>query len=371
MSPLASISANAESDESLPGGASSDEEPPPLVDDDTTDTSETESDTSNSARSASSDEDASDSEDENGRRRRHARPHGSSRRGRARARIDDGEGEGDGDGGDDDDVYALNEGYSAVFRRLLKLSKNKSELAWWHVLQTLMTRVERECCDMRERTLVLRTTTFESREDKDERVEAYKEKYGTRHDMHEAMTAQMHMQHVLLWRSLHVSDLPPSQTNEGVRLAAIMLQQSEARMSNSYRAVDDAMRAFEARLPTNALTSMCETIPAAGAHAIPGFENRTPEELVCSICLCQVEEVGTVVCTLTCGHAFHLECLESWLHGNPTCPMCRHPVGKDEEEEEDEEEDDEDDGEVVVEDEDDEDDDRRSAFDDDEVGILR
>ena len=41
----------------------------------------------------------------------------------------------------------------------------------------------------------------------------------------------------------------------------------------------------------------------------------------CSICLSD-EEVGQWH-TISCGHAFHTDCIVRWLRSNPACPVCR------------------------------------------------
>ncbi|KAM7501781.1 hypothetical protein LguiB_000685 [Lonicera macranthoides] len=48
--------------------------------------------------------------------------------------------------------------------------------------------------------------------------------------------------------------------------------------------------------------------------------------LECVVCL-SVFEDGEVGRRLrNCGHHFHVECIDMWLHSHSTCPICRVPV---------------------------------------------
>nr|CAB3446278.1 unnamed protein product [Digitaria exilis] len=43
--------------------------------------------------------------------------------------------------------------------------------------------------------------------------------------------------------------------------------------------------------------------------------------------LCSDVEAGEVVRRLpACGHLFHVECIDMWLHSHATCPLCRSEV---------------------------------------------
>lgn len=47
----------------------------------------------------------------------------------------------------------------------------------------------------------------------------------------------------------------------------------------------------------------------------------------CSVCLGDYRESDEVRILLPgCGHAFHLNCVDSWLRLRPTCPLCRHQL---------------------------------------------
>ncbi|VDO52764.1 unnamed protein product [Onchocerca flexuosa] len=54
-------------------------------------------------------------------------------------------------------------------------------------------------------------------------------------------------------------------------------------------------------------------------------------EKVCVICQCDFEK-RDLVRMLPCAHHFHLKCIDKWLKGNRTCPICRQnaaPEGAD------------------------------------------
>ena len=136
-------------------------------------------------------------------------------------------------------------------------------------------------------------------------------------------------QHALLWRLANASALDTSTASEGIRLSAMTLQQSEHRLRVAYQSFDEALRSFEARLPQDCVDRRCVTIPPGGVRGVPGFEEKSAEETMCSICITPVDTPGERLCLLDCGHAFHLSCVESWLHGNPSCPNCRRPVEAD------------------------------------------
>lgn len=50
----------------------------------------------------------------------------------------------------------------------------------------------------------------------------------------------------------------------------------------------------------------------------------------CSICLDDIEmlqpETQADVKSLACGHKFHKECIDRWLAGHTTCPVCRQSI---------------------------------------------
>ncbi|KAK7361939.1 hypothetical protein VNO77_04035 [Canavalia gladiata] len=47
------------------------------------------------------------------------------------------------------------------------------------------------------------------------------------------------------------------------------------------------------------------------------------EPFDCAVCLCQFSEQDMLRLLPLCNHAFHIECIDTWLLSNSTCPLCR------------------------------------------------
>ncbi|MCL7023502.1 hypothetical protein MKW94_013670 [Papaver nudicaule] len=43
----------------------------------------------------------------------------------------------------------------------------------------------------------------------------------------------------------------------------------------------------------------------------------------CAVCLCEFEDDDKLRLLPKCSHAFHLECIDTWLLSHSTCPLCR------------------------------------------------
>lgn len=46
------------------------------------------------------------------------------------------------------------------------------------------------------------------------------------------------------------------------------------------------------------------------------------------ICLSDFEDDDIGRALAKCGHAFHAECIDMWLHSHTTCPICRSPAAR-------------------------------------------
>lgn len=85
-----------------------------------------------------------------------------------------------------------------------------------------------------------------------------------------------------------------------------------------------------ARLHRRSTTSL--GLPSSVIASLPLYIHRLPPSvdrnyvLECPICLSafQEEEVGRKL--PVCGHAFHVECIDMWLHSHSTCPICRATI---------------------------------------------
>ncbi|KAJ3694223.1 hypothetical protein LUZ60_009703 [Juncus effusus] len=64
--------------------------------------------------------------------------------------------------------------------------------------------------------------------------------------------------------------------------------------------------------------------------SLPSFTYKRSENdglsMECSICLSSVEEGEIVRVLPKCKHSFHGNCVELWLQGHKTCPVCRMEV---------------------------------------------
>ncbi|KAI4382589.1 hypothetical protein MLD38_008535 [Melastoma candidum] len=50
---------------------------------------------------------------------------------------------------------------------------------------------------------------------------------------------------------------------------------------------------------------------------------KSKEHFDCAVCLCEFTEQDKLRLLPSCGHAFHIECIDTWLLSNSTCPLCR------------------------------------------------
>ncbi|PIN06349.1 hypothetical protein CDL12_21098 [Handroanthus impetiginosus] len=47
------------------------------------------------------------------------------------------------------------------------------------------------------------------------------------------------------------------------------------------------------------------------------------EPFDCAVCLCEFSETDQLRLLPLCSHAFHINCIDTWLLSNSTCPLCR------------------------------------------------
>ncbi|CAD6335805.1 unnamed protein product [Miscanthus lutarioriparius] len=60
---------------------------------------------------------------------------------------------------------------------------------------------------------------------------------------------------------------------------------------------------------------------AAGGGGGSGSSSSSVEE--CAVCISVLRDGETVRRLPACGHAFHARCINGWLRGHATCPICR------------------------------------------------
>ncbi|XP_074563092.1 RING-H2 finger protein ATL13-like [Curcuma longa] len=65
--------------------------------------------------------------------------------------------------------------------------------------------------------------------------------------------------------------------------------------------------------------SFIDTFPVFRYQAIVGLE----DPFDCAVCLCEFEPEDKLRLLPKCSHAFHLECIDTWLLSHSTCPLCR------------------------------------------------
>lgn len=65
--------------------------------------------------------------------------------------------------------------------------------------------------------------------------------------------------------------------------------------------------------------SFIDTLPVFVYRAIVGAK----DPFDCAVCLCEFEADDKLRLLPKCSHAFHLECIDTWLLSHSTCPLCR------------------------------------------------
>jgi E3 ubiquitin-protein ligase ATL41 len=59
------------------------------------------------------------------------------------------------------------------------------------------------------------------------------------------------------------------------------------------------------------------------ALPITGYRKGSDAGADCVVCLSELADSDKVRELPNCGHVFHVECVDAWLHARTTCPLCR------------------------------------------------
>lgn len=76
------------------------------------------------------------------------------------------------------------------------------------------------------------------------------------------------------------------------------------------------------------ITSPSKGLESSTIALIPLFIHTHSDNnpLECVVCLSVFEDNEVGRCLPKCGHSFHAECIDMWLHSHTNCPICRAPV---------------------------------------------
>ncbi|KAL7147050.1 hypothetical protein ABFS83_06G082300 [Erythranthe nasuta] len=74
---------------------------------------------------------------------------------------------------------------------------------------------------------------------------------------------------------------------------------------------------------TSSSSSLSSLYPQFAYSEIGAHKIKESDASACSICLADYEEADLIRLLPSCGHLFHVRCIDPWLMLHPTCPVCR------------------------------------------------
>jgi len=116
-------------------------------------------------------------------------------------------------------------------------------------------------------------------------------------------------------------------------LLGFLMANAMHRSPQQYRGMNVDNMSYEQLLETfgdgsenrGADASVISSLPVSRVTQDTPPEKADCDHAKCSICL-ELFQKGDLRKTLPCLHAYHEECIDSWLRGNGTCPICKHTV---------------------------------------------
>lgn len=72
-----------------------------------------------------------------------------------------------------------------------------------------------------------------------------------------------------------------------------------------------------------------DALPVFLYREVVGAGSGAKEPFDCAVCLCEFAGEDRLRLLPLCGHAFHIDCIDTWLLSNSTCPLCRCALGAD------------------------------------------
>ncbi|KAK9742725.1 hypothetical protein RND81_03G193700 [Saponaria officinalis] len=80
-------------------------------------------------------------------------------------------------------------------------------------------------------------------------------------------------------------------------------------------------------LSSSSEKSLCQVSPIVDALPLFTYDNIAGKSAGdCAVCLSKFEKDDVLRLLPICCHAFHAECIDTWLSANLTCPLCRSPI---------------------------------------------
>uniref|UniRef100_J3MTG2 RING-type E3 ubiquitin transferase n=1 Tax=Oryza brachyantha TaxID=4533 RepID=J3MTG2_ORYBR len=70
--------------------------------------------------------------------------------------------------------------------------------------------------------------------------------------------------------------------------------------------------------------SFIDTLPVFLYGAVVGAGRKDPFD--CAVCLCEFADDDRLRLLPKCSHAFHVDCIDTWLLSHSTCPLCRRSL---------------------------------------------
>ncbi|RCV20304.1 hypothetical protein SEVIR_4G043400v4 [Setaria viridis] len=69
-----------------------------------------------------------------------------------------------------------------------------------------------------------------------------------------------------------------------------------------------------------------DALPVFPYRAVAAAGRRGDDPFDCAVCLCEFADDDKLRLLPTCGHAFHVPCIDTWLLSHSTCPLCRGSI---------------------------------------------
>jgi hypothetical protein len=123
----------------------------------------------------------------------------------------------------------------------------------------------------------------------------------------ESLSAQFFESHIAQMRA-QMSGEDSAQFESHIAQMRAQMSGEDGEFPRESGAGDDAL----ARMPTRVFSA-------------PDARSLNAETPTCAVCMCDAE-AGDTLRRLPCGHEFHKTCVDRWLAGHRTCPMCKSDV---------------------------------------------